>query len=245
MNEAVDAARADRRRSAATASPRPVLEPRQPGDPPPHHGRGDLARHRRQGGRARGRRGHRRHDHRRGRAAEGAQPRPARGGGRAEVLAGALRRHRPARTRSRASAPASCPPCCNREVVDEIIPVDDEDALETARRRVARARACSPASPCGAALWAAIEVGRAARVRGQADRGDPAGLGRALRVARRSSRRDRREPRPHGRPLPDELGADQARARAAARRATSCACGSTPASRSRACRARRARTGTR
>ena len=86
MNEAVEAAQriADERRRRL--HPRPVLQPREPGDPPPHDRRGDLARHGRQGRRARGRRRHRRHDHRRGRAAEGAQPRPAGGGGRAREL---------------------------------------------------------------------------------------------------------------------------------------------------------------
>jgi cysteine synthase len=43
-------------------------------------------------------------------------------------------------------------------VVDEILPVDDEDALETARLSAAREGVLAGISG-GAALWAAIEVG--------------------------------------------------------------------------------------
>ena len=66
---------ADRRRAGRRLHLRPVLQPGQPRDPPPHHGRGDLARRGRARGRAGGRGGHRRHRDRRGRAPEGAQPR--------------------------------------------------------------------------------------------------------------------------------------------------------------------------
>ena len=44
MNEAVAAA-ADRRRKGRRVHLRPVRQPGQPGDPPAHHGGGDLARH--------------------------------------------------------------------------------------------------------------------------------------------------------------------------------------------------------
>ena len=50
------------------------------------------------------------------------------------------------------------PPVLNREVIDEVIPVDDEDALETARRCAVREGVLAGIS-CGAALWAAIQVG--------------------------------------------------------------------------------------
>ena len=86
-----------------------VRQPGQPGDPSPDHGRGDLERHRRRGRRLRRRRRHRRHDHRRRPGAEGALAGHADRRGRARDLAGPLRRQARARTRSRASAPASCP----------------------------------------------------------------------------------------------------------------------------------------
>ena len=62
------------------------------------------------------------------------------------------------------------PAVLNREVIDEVIAVDDEDAIETARAGGpprGRARAGSRAAPRCAA---AIEVARAAGVAGQADR---------------------------------------------------------------------------
>ena len=50
------------------------------------------------------------------------------------------------------------PEVFNRDVVDEILPVDDEDAIETARRSAAREGVLAGISG-GAALHAAIEVG--------------------------------------------------------------------------------------
>jgi cysteine synthase A len=50
------------------------------------------------------------------------------------------------------------PEVLNLDVVDEIIPVDDEDALETARLSASREGVLAGISG-GAALWAAIEVG--------------------------------------------------------------------------------------
>ena len=143
-----------RRRARRLLHPRPVLEPGQPGDPPAHHRRGDLARHGRQGGRARGRRGHRRHHHGLRRAAQGAQPGPARGGGGAggssPVLSGGtpgphkiqgigagLRARRSSTARS---STRSCP--------------------WTTRTRIDTARLCARREgvlagiSCGAALWA-------------------------------------------------------------------------------------------
>jgi cysteine synthase A len=49
------------------------------------------------------------------------------------------------------------PPVLDRELVDEIMPVDDEDALETARQ-VARREGVLAGISCGAALWAALQV---------------------------------------------------------------------------------------
>jgi cysteine synthase A len=50
------------------------------------------------------------------------------------------------------------PPVLNRAIIDEVIPVDDEDAIETARR-AARIEGALLGISCGAALWAAIELG--------------------------------------------------------------------------------------
>jgi cysteine synthase len=50
------------------------------------------------------------------------------------------------------------PPVLNREIIDEVIAVDDEDALETARR-AARVEGALVGISCGAALWAAIAIG--------------------------------------------------------------------------------------
>ena len=93
-------------------------------------------------------------DHRARRAAEGAQPGPAAwwrwSRASSPVLSGgsAGPAQDPGDRRR-----ASCPPVLNREVIDEIVPVDDEDAIETARacaRTRGRARRASRAAPrCG------------------------------------------------------------------------------------------------
>jgi cysteine synthase len=51
------------------------------------------------------------------------------------------------------------PAVMNLEVVDEIMTVDDEDAIATARR-VSRTEGVLSGISCGAALWGAIELGR-------------------------------------------------------------------------------------
>jgi cysteine synthase A len=51
------------------------------------------------------------------------------------------------------------PPVLNREIIDEVIAVDDEDALDTARR-AARTEGALLGISCGAALWAAIEIAK-------------------------------------------------------------------------------------
>ena len=50
------------------------------------------------------------------------------------------------------------PKVLNRDILDEIIPVDDEDGLETARL-VSRREGVLAGISAGAAVWAAIEVG--------------------------------------------------------------------------------------
>ena len=49
------------------------------------------------------------------------------------------------------------PPVLNRELLDEILPVSDEDAIHTAWRCARRAGVLAGIS-CGAALWAALEI---------------------------------------------------------------------------------------
>jgi cysteine synthase A len=51
------------------------------------------------------------------------------------------------------------PAVLNRDVIDEIVPVGDEDAIQTARL-VSRCEGILSGISCGAALWAAIEVGK-------------------------------------------------------------------------------------
>jgi cysteine synthase A len=49
------------------------------------------------------------------------------------------------------------PPVLDRALLDEIVPVDDEDAIETARLAARREGVLAGIS-CGAALWAALEI---------------------------------------------------------------------------------------
>src|SRR3954468_6668762 len=49
------------------------------------------------------------------------------------------------------------PPVLDRDLLDEVIPVDDEDAIETARAAARREGVLCGIS-CGAALWAALEI---------------------------------------------------------------------------------------
>jgi cysteine synthase A len=58
------------------------------------------------------------------------------------------------------------PPVLDRDVVDEILPVDDEDALETARL-CARREGVLCGISCGAALWAAVQVASRPEAAGQ------------------------------------------------------------------------------
>jgi cysteine synthase A len=58
------------------------------------------------------------------------------------------------------------PPVLNREIIDEVIAVSDEDAIQTARDAARREGALVGIS-CGAALAAAIEVGRRPECKGK------------------------------------------------------------------------------
>ena len=57
------------------------------------------------------------------------------------------------------------PEVLNRELLDEVIPVDDEDAIDTARR-VARREGVLTGISGGAAVWAALELARREEHRG-------------------------------------------------------------------------------
>ena len=58
------------------------------------------------------------------------------------------------------------PAVLNREVIDEVIPVDDEDAIQMARTTARREGVLGGIS-CGAALWAALEVAKRPESRGK------------------------------------------------------------------------------
>jgi cysteine synthase len=51
-------------------------------------------------------------------------------------------------------------------VIDEIVPVEDEDAIETARL-CARREGVSAGISAGAAVWAAVQVGSRPEMRGK------------------------------------------------------------------------------
>ena len=110
MSEAVEVARGLARDEGRVPA-RPVLEPREPGGPPPHDRTGNPRCARWSRRRARRRRGHRGNDHRRRRGSAGAQRGLSHRRGRARGIGGPERRAARARTGSRASAPASSPRC--------------------------------------------------------------------------------------------------------------------------------------
>ena len=62
--------------------------------------------------------------------------------------------------------PGFVPPILDRELLDEVIPVDDEDALDTARLVAAREGVLAGIS-CGAALWGAMQVAARDEARGK------------------------------------------------------------------------------
>jgi cysteine synthase len=57
------------------------------------------------------------------------------------------------------------PPVLDRDVLDEVIPVGDEAAIETART-LARREGILAGISCGAAVWAAVEIARRPESRG-------------------------------------------------------------------------------
>jgi cysteine synthase A len=57
------------------------------------------------------------------------------------------------------------PAVLNRELLDEVITVEDEDAIETARL-LARREGVLAGMSCGAAVWAALQIGARPQSRG-------------------------------------------------------------------------------
>ena len=88
--------------------------------------------------------------------------------------------HARARTRSRGSAPASCPGVLNTDVYDEVIDLSPPTTPSRCRAGWRARRASSCGISAGANVWAALEVGPAARERRKADRHVPLRHGRAL-----------------------------------------------------------------
>ena len=62
--------------------------------------------------------------------------------------------------------PGFVPEVLNRDVIDEIVPVEDEDAIETARL-CARREGVNAGISAGAAVWAAVQVGSRPEMRGK------------------------------------------------------------------------------
>jgi cysteine synthase len=62
--------------------------------------------------------------------------------------------------------PGFVPEVLNPDVIDEIVPVEDEDAIETARL-CARREGVSAGISAGAAVWAAVQVGSRPEMRGK------------------------------------------------------------------------------
>ena len=119
------ARRGTRARDQECRHPAAIPEPGQSGNPSPHHRGGNLERHRWRRRCLRRRRRHRRHHHRRRPGAQAAQARGARSSRSSPRTARVLSQAaRPARTRSRASAPVSCPEILDRSVIDEVLTVE-------------------------------------------------------------------------------------------------------------------------
>jgi cysteine synthase A len=62
--------------------------------------------------------------------------------------------------------PGFVPEVLNRDVIDEIVPVEDEDAIETARL-CARREGVNAGISAGAAVWAAVQIGSRPEMRGK------------------------------------------------------------------------------
>jgi cysteine synthase len=73
---------------------------------------------------------------------------------------------RPGPHKIQGSGAGFVPPVLDRALLDEVIPVDDEDALETARP-LARREGVLAGISCGAALYAALEIAQRPEAKGK------------------------------------------------------------------------------
>jgi cysteine synthase A len=78
------------------------------------------------------------------------------------VLSGAL----PGPHRIQGIGAGFVPPVLNRELIDEVIPVSDDDAIQTAWR-CAKHEGLLAGISCGAALWASLQVAQRSESRGK------------------------------------------------------------------------------
>ena len=156
MNEAVALAE-EIREQRKGFMPHAVLQPGQRGGPPPHHGGGDLERHRRRGRRLRRRGRHRRHDHRRRADAEGAQPRRRWWSRSSRPASPVLSGGPPGPHKIQGIGAGFVPELLDRSVIDEILAVGDEEALETARL-LGREEGILAGISAGANVTAALQV---------------------------------------------------------------------------------------
>ena len=131
MGEAVAAARAMARRPRRVPA-RPVLQPRQPGRPPAHHRTGDRPGARWTRRRPRGRCRHRWHDHRVSGSTCASVTPSFRSSRSSPVARRSSPAARPGPHRIQGIGAGFVPAVLNRELLDEVIAVSDDDAIQTA-----------------------------------------------------------------------------------------------------------------
>ena len=146
--------------------PGQFTNPANPRDPPPHDGRGDLARHRWQGRRRRRRGRHRWHHHRHRERLEGAQARRTHGGGSSPRRAPVLSGGQPGPHMIQGIGAGFVPDVLDTESYDEVVKIGNETALATARK-LAKLDGIPVGISAGAALAAAVEVAHRPEMEGK------------------------------------------------------------------------------